>query len=47
MRAVGVVEPIVGLAGLGRLFGYAPMAWLPCITLDLITSGQHLEWATG
>jgi uncharacterized membrane protein YphA (DoxX/SURF4 family) len=48
MRAVGVVEMIVGIAILTRftrLGAYVATAWLVCISLNLITMGAFLDVA--
>jgi uncharacterized membrane protein YphA (DoxX/SURF4 family) len=48
MRAVGVVEMIVGIAILTRftrLAAYVAAAWLVCIALNLITMGAFLDVA--
>jgi len=48
MRAVGVVEMVVGLAilaGWTRLGGYVAMAWLLGIALNLLTTGAFYDLA--
>ena len=48
MRAVGVVEMIVGVAILTRFTrwgAYVAAAWLVCIALNLITMGAFLDVA--
>lgn len=48
MRAVGVVEMIVGIAILTRwtrLAAYVAAVWLACIALNLITMGAFLDVA--
>ena len=48
MRAVGVVEMIVGLAILTRwtrLGAYVAMAWLVAIALNLVTMGTYFDVA--
>ena len=48
MHAVGVVEMIVGIAILTkwtRLGGYVAMAWLVCIALNLLTTGNFYDVA--
>ena len=48
MRAVGVIEVIVGLAilaGFSRIGGYALMAWLIAISINLITTGIYYDLA--
>jgi hypothetical protein len=48
MRAVGVIEMIVGLAILTRwtrLGAYVAAAWLVCIALNLITMGAFFDVA--
>jgi uncharacterized membrane protein YphA (DoxX/SURF4 family) len=48
MRAVGVVEMIVGLAilaGLTRIGGYVAMVWLLAIAVNLITTGMFFDLA--
>jgi uncharacterized membrane protein YphA (DoxX/SURF4 family) len=48
MRAVGVVEMVVGLAvlaGLTRLGGYVVMAWLLAIAANLLTTGTFFDVA--
>lgn len=48
MRAVGVIEVIVGLAiltGFSRIGGYVMMAWLIAISINLITTGIYYDLA--
>lgn len=48
MRAVGVVEMIVGLvilSGLSRLGGYVMAVWLIGIAINLVTTGQFYDLA--
>jgi uncharacterized membrane protein YphA (DoxX/SURF4 family) len=48
MMIVGVVEIVVGLGvltGHARVFGWIAAAWLLCIALNLLASGQHLDVA--
>jgi len=48
MRAVGVIEMIVGLAILTRwtrLGAYVAMAWLVAIALNLVTTGMFFDLA--
>ncbi len=48
MRAVGVVEMIVGLvilSGLTRLGGYVMAVWLVAIAINLVTTGQFYDLA--
>jgi uncharacterized membrane protein YphA (DoxX/SURF4 family) len=48
MRAVGVIEMVVGLAILlrwTRLGAYVAAAWLLCIALNLVTMGAFLDVA--
>ncbi|HEU4382012.1 MAG TPA: DoxX family membrane protein [Anaeromyxobacteraceae bacterium] len=48
MRAVGVVEIAVGLLVLfvaTRVGAWLAAAWLACIALQIVTSGQHLDVA--
>jgi uncharacterized membrane protein YphA (DoxX/SURF4 family) len=48
MRAVGVVEIIVGMAilvGFTRLGGYVAMAWLVAIAVNLVTMGMFYDLA--
>ncbi len=48
MHLVGIVEIVVGLAVLTaatRIGAYVAAAWLACIALNILTSGQHLDVA--
>jgi uncharacterized membrane protein YphA (DoxX/SURF4 family) len=48
MRAIGLIEMIVGLAILTRwtrLGAYVATAWLVCIALNLVTMGAYLDVA--
>ncbi len=48
MRAVGVIEVIVGLAilaGFSRIGGYVMMAWLIAISINLIMTGMYYDLA--
>lgn len=48
MRAVGVIEVIVGLAilaGFSRIGGYVLMAWLIAISINLIATGIYYDLA--
>jgi uncharacterized membrane protein YphA (DoxX/SURF4 family) len=48
MRAVGVIEIIVGLAilfGATRVFGYIAMLWLLAIAANLVSSGSYYDIA--
>jgi uncharacterized membrane protein YphA (DoxX/SURF4 family) len=48
LHLVGVVEIVVGLAVLTaatRVGAYAAAVWLACISLNIVTSGQHLDVA--
>ena len=48
MRAVGVIEVIVGLAilaGFSRIGGYVLMAWLIAISINLIMTGMYYDLA--
>ena len=48
MRAVGVIEMIVGLAvlaGFTRLGGYVLMVWLIGIAINLVTTGAYYDLA--
>jgi uncharacterized membrane protein YphA (DoxX/SURF4 family) len=48
MRAVGVIEVIVGLAilaGFSRIGGYVLMAWLIAISVNLLTTGMYYDLA--
>ncbi len=48
MHLVGIVEIVVGLAVLTaatRLGAYVAAAWLLCIAVNILTSGQHLDVA--
>ena len=47
MRAVGVIEMVVGIAILTRwtrLGAYVAMAWLTCIALSLVAMGAFSTW---
>jgi uncharacterized membrane protein YphA (DoxX/SURF4 family) len=48
MLAAGIVEIVVGIgviAGYARVFGWIAAAWLLCIALNLLSSGQFLDVA--
>jgi uncharacterized membrane protein YphA (DoxX/SURF4 family) len=48
MRAIGIIEMIVGLAilaGVTRLGGYVAMAWLLAIAVNLVTTGMFFDLA--
>lgn len=48
MHLVGVVEIVVGILVLfaaTRIGAYVAAAWLLCIALNILTSGQHLDVA--
>jgi uncharacterized membrane protein YphA (DoxX/SURF4 family) len=48
MRAVGVIEMIVGLAilfGATRVFGYIAMLWLLAIAANLVSTGAYYDIA--
>ena len=48
MHLVGIVEIAVGLAVLTaftRLGSYVAAVWLACISLNILTSGHHLDVA--
>lgn len=48
MHLVGIVEILVGLAVLTaatRIGAYVAAAWLACIAVNILSSGQHLDVA--